>query len=469
MSPTPSRPSRRSRPVAWRSPLCSVTAESIDVNALLGEFTAEPRDEQWQIEALRKSGLEPGPTFLWSPRHWFSETTGLGEVRAATEGDRVDDYQYHPGMMDGGFQLLGALLPGAGEGIDAYVPMAVERIHFYERPRKVAWSIATLKSLTATVATGDIQIMDQSGRVLVKMEGVRLRKVPRDWLARKLAGPLPDWCYELMWTPKPLEGAAAEQMIDADSWLIFDSPGGIGSALASRLEIKGQRATLVPAGVDRQERRTAVVEFLSSNLSGRRGVVFISDSDRDGQRAVPDLKPPAKAAGAASSTYWQAWPTPTRPVEQRTRADGPGDRVANGVSANGAESHSLGSTGRIQNSAPNGTASNGEASDLCDEQEHIYDHELSASGSENGVDHSGDEIQPTVGDSESNLTESNGVAIGSNGSDHHADDLVANGTGTDGVAMNGQNTDGADPAAVKERPGRASAPVARDSRCPGRR
>ena len=295
---------------------CAAAAEPIDVNAVLSEFTAEPRDEQWQIEALRKSGLEPGPTFLWSPRHWFSETTGLGEVRAATEGDRVDDYQYHPGMMDGGFQLLGALLPGAGEGIDAYVPMGVERIHFYERPREVAWSIATLKSLTANMATGEVQIMDQSGRVLVKMEGVRLRKVPRDWLARKIAGPLPDWCYELMWTPKPLEGAAAEQMIDADSWLIFDSPGAIGSAWHPDWRSRANGRPSSPPAWIANSGGLPWPSFCRAIYPG--GAASSSYRIQIETTSMPlrTLKPPAKAAGAASSTYWQAWPTPTRPVER---------------------------------------------------------------------------------------------------------------------------------------------------------
>ena len=108
--------------------------------------------------------------------------------------------------MDGGFQLLGALLPGAGEGIDAYVPDG-------RRPNPLLLSVRARRRGSVprssrchgNVATGDIQMLDGSGRVLVKLEGVRLRKVPRDWLARKVAGPLPDWCYELIWTPKPLE------------------------------------------------------------------------------------------------------------------------------------------------------------------------------------------------------------------------------------------------------------------------
>ncbi len=85
------------------------------------------------------SGLEPGPAFRWIFRHWVSENEGLAELRRAQDGDQADDYQIHPGLLDSGFQLLGGVLPGAGEGIDAYVPMGVDRVQVYDRPQAAAW------------------------------------------------------------------------------------------------------------------------------------------------------------------------------------------------------------------------------------------------------------------------------------------------------------------------------------------
>ncbi len=104
---------------------------TVDLNAEQARFTGEPRDEAWQAEALRKSGLEPGPTFTWNPLHWVQEGEVLAEVRAPRDGDRVEQYQVHPGLLDCGFQSLGAALPGAGSGIDAYVPFSVERLEWH--------------------------------------------------------------------------------------------------------------------------------------------------------------------------------------------------------------------------------------------------------------------------------------------------------------------------------------------------
>jgi acyl transferase domain-containing protein/NADPH:quinone reductase-like Zn-dependent oxidoreductase/acyl carrier protein len=295
--------------------------KTIDLDACRSLFTGEPRDEQWQIEALRKSGLEPGPGFRWTVRHWVSEIEGLSELRAPRDADRVDDYHIHPGVLDCGFQLLGAILPGAGQGIDAYVPMEVDRVQVYERVRGPAWWLATLHSLKGNVAIGDLQLVDGAGQVLSELEGVRLRRVPRDWLARRVAGAVPDWCYELAWPPKPLEPAAADApQAGLDHWLIFDCPEALGAGVAERLEIKGHRFTLVSADATAEARRAAVLEFLRGPdktscgaavsaapsagetpapqeklepLSGTgaqgRGVVYLSGLDIDGRQGAPDF------------------------------------------------------------------------------------------------------------------------------------------------------------------------------------
>jgi len=139
------------------------------------------------------------------------------------------------------------------------------------------------------MAVGDVRLLDGSGRVLLKLEGVRLQRVPRDWLARRLAGPLPDWCYELLWTPQPLDMPSDQAAIVPGSWLIFDSPDGVGAALARRLEMEAHACTLVPAGADPESRRGAVREFLCGTASGRRGIVYLSGLEVNGWQEAPDF------------------------------------------------------------------------------------------------------------------------------------------------------------------------------------
>jgi acyl transferase domain-containing protein len=270
-----------------------VVTESIDVDLHRSRFSGEMRDEQWQAEAMRKSGLEPGATFCWIRRHWVNPSAGFAEVRAATDADHIAEYQIHPGLLDCGFQLLGSVLPGAGEGIDAYVPMGIDRVELFNRPLEPATYLATLKSLKGKLAVGDIQLLDAGGRVLLKIEGVRLRRVPRDWLARQLAGPVPDWCYELAWATEPLQDPpteqATEQAVDSPRWLIFDTAAGFGIALAERMNVGAPRLTIVPADVESEVRAAAVREFLAGADRGQPNIAYLSAMAIDGGTETPDF------------------------------------------------------------------------------------------------------------------------------------------------------------------------------------
>jgi acyl transferase domain-containing protein len=254
-------------------------AAPVDVEAERARFAGEPRDEAWQAEALRKSGLEPGPTFTWAVLHWTNEREALAEMRAPRDGDRADDYYLHPGLIDSAFQLLGAALPGAGTGIDAYVPMSIDRLEWHDRPQGPTWYLATITSLEANAAVGDVRLVDAAGKLLMKLEGVRLRRVPRDWLARLVAGPIPDWCHELAWVAQPLAPLEPKQALaEGGHWLIFDSRDGTGTALAERLEKQGQRPTVVPAG-DPESRSAAVQKIFADGGGKCCGVVYLSALD----------------------------------------------------------------------------------------------------------------------------------------------------------------------------------------------
>ena len=102
--------------------------EVVNVEAIRARFQGEARDAAWRNEALRKSGIEPGPTFAWVDFHWVNPQEAFGQLRPPCEADRAGQYLIHPGLLDSALQLLGSILPGAGTGIDAYVPMAFQSL-----------------------------------------------------------------------------------------------------------------------------------------------------------------------------------------------------------------------------------------------------------------------------------------------------------------------------------------------------
>ncbi|MCL4204445.1 MAG: SDR family NAD(P)-dependent oxidoreductase [Pirellulaceae bacterium] len=263
----------------------------VDVQAQQARFSGPGYDDAWRIEAERKSGLDYGPSFCWSPMHWRDGQEAWAHVREARDSDHAADYRVPPGLLDGGFQLLGATLPGAGTGIDAYVPMTVGRLRLHDSVQNAAWYQATLKSLERDYAIGDLALLDASGHVVMEVCDLRLRRVPRDWLARLVAEPQQQWTYQLAWQEQPVVGEPATSAShEPGRWLAFESCDGLGAALAERLELKGHTCEVI-SPADPEARRAAVCKYLSESTGLARGIVYLSSADIDGQAAgqMPDF------------------------------------------------------------------------------------------------------------------------------------------------------------------------------------
>jgi len=263
----------------------------VDLVADQARFPGDPFDDEWRAQAARRSKLEYGPTFCWAKGHWVLERDALAEFRVANEKDHAAEYRIHPGLLDCTFQLAGVALPGAGTGIATHVPAALGRLQLFGTPEGPTWCKASLTSLDDKGATVDICLMEPSGRVLLQVEGLRLQRVPRDWMARLLAAPTPDWLHELAWIRQVLPTASGAPPPAAGRWLILDGQGTLGPALAERLEARGQQCEVVAGTTDPTARETAVKQFLAGDGGVCRGVIYLGALGIDGEEAggAPDF------------------------------------------------------------------------------------------------------------------------------------------------------------------------------------
>ncbi len=265
-------------------------AAGIDIERERSRFTGEAFDDAWRAEALRKSGLEPGPSFSWVSQHWVSDRDALGRIREARPTDHVPEYHIHPGLLDSGFQLMAAAMPGAGTGIDAYVPVGIKQLRLWSSAAGAAWYATSLRHLDRDHATGDVRLLDAEGNLLMELQGLRLRRVPRDWMARLVAEPPPQWVYELAWIKQSIDlGDADASAATPGRWLIFDERGGLGRRLGESLEMKGQTCKVFGV-TDAETRRDAVREFLASSDINAKGIVFLAAMDTEnGGSGHPDF------------------------------------------------------------------------------------------------------------------------------------------------------------------------------------
>ena len=78
--------------------------------------------------------------------------------------------------------------------------------------------------------------------------------------------------YEVQWRPQTLEPGAAEKSQSPKRWVVFADSGGIGRALASRLEARGDRCTIVDRATNSPE---GFRETLGDALAGPTAVAGV--------------------------------------------------------------------------------------------------------------------------------------------------------------------------------------------------
>src|SRR3954454_23808505 len=147
-------------------------------------------------------GMQYGPRFQGVERLWVGDGEALGQIDLPADLEDDDrDYEIHPAVLDAAFQvLLGAVaLDGSGRNgaAGAYLPVQIDQVRLYERPGRRVYGHARLVKVSASQIVGDLQLLDEAGRVQAEVQGFVCRSVGRaseNW---------DNYLYEYQWEPKP--------------------------------------------------------------------------------------------------------------------------------------------------------------------------------------------------------------------------------------------------------------------------
>ncbi len=143
-----------------------------------------------------------------------------------------------PVVLDPCFQLTAALLPPVDGAF--HMPVRAERIRLVAAPKRAPGEPLHLVAHgrlrpEPQAETGhpvaDLWLLDPTGAVLVEIAGVSLAPIGRDVVSERVD----DWVHRVVWrgAPAPAEAGATGR------WLVLADRGGIGLALAKRLEHLG--------------------------------------------------------------------------------------------------------------------------------------------------------------------------------------------------------------------------------------
>jgi acyl transferase domain-containing protein/acyl carrier protein len=208
-------------------------------------------------ENMLKCQVQYGESFRGVSELWGGESEAIGRL-SVPEGvaHEAGSYRIHPALLDAAFQvILGAQFADATPAL--YMPVEVEKVVLYSRPdpSQPIWSHAVLRegnSPGADSVVGDIRLLDDGGKVLFEVLGLRAQRIER---SSPQAGKqnYDEWLYEVRWHIKEhaigaSDSSGGSPRGEEGTWLIFSDAGGVGKAIAGEVAASGDRCILVYPG-----------------------------------------------------------------------------------------------------------------------------------------------------------------------------------------------------------------------------
>ena len=234
--------------------LTRTTDSSVPNPMMLSEYKNRCTKQISQSDVYRsflEIGLEYSSGFQAIEQFFWGEKQALSQIRVSpTLQTQVEEYQLHPTILDPCIQILlflGAMASGTKAGI--YLPVKINSLRVYARIGMQFWCYARLLEQSATNITGDIQLLDDAGNVLVEIQGLRLQSFEE---ARETTPEKTDnYLYEYQWRLK----ARPEQE------LVYSSAPYLPSALEIALSVQPEADRL-----SKQHRRKQYYETVEPQL-----------------------------------------------------------------------------------------------------------------------------------------------------------------------------------------------------------
>ncbi|WP_020542790.1 SDR family NAD(P)-dependent oxidoreductase [Nonomuraea coxensis] len=152
----------------------------VDVDALYAGFAAR--------------GMDYGPAFRGVEEAFTGEGECLARLRPARGA--AEPYRMDVTVLDACLQAVAPALeaPGAGGG-ELLLPAGIAHAAVLGDPARARWAHARTRTATPTgVAEADVDVLDEDGRAVLVLRGVRLRRIAR-------AVPSDGWMYVPRWVP----------------------------------------------------------------------------------------------------------------------------------------------------------------------------------------------------------------------------------------------------------------------------
>ncbi len=228
----------------------------VSLEAIRNRCRDELTHDEW-YGWFRKVGLDYGPLFRGIERLWCSAEETLARIKVPDDLTKsLVQFHLHPAILDACFQALAgvALVEGRKKGRSSplYLPQQIERLRLWDRLTPggaagpvpvILWSHVRLRKRDERSLTVDIQLLEDGGRVLAEIQGLRCQAVAGSGPAAETGSGL----YEYRWQLQALSSESQDNPVPG-TWIIFADQKGVGDQLAVLLRKSGESAVLIRPG-----------------------------------------------------------------------------------------------------------------------------------------------------------------------------------------------------------------------------
>ena len=271
--------------------------ERIDLDELKSRLS--PADESAYYRAKAATGINLGSYFRTLGTVWSGPGEALGEI-SLPDGLGIDDWDVHPLVLDGCFQVVGVARNMTGApGEATYLPFGWEQLWLARRlPERVfchvrmsADSPQSDSGDTPEVLSGELRIYDEDGDLLGGLSGYTVKRATQAALLAAVEGEegVKDLLYEVVWRDLPLESA----LLPAD---FFPSPAEIAAdtqlftGYLTDAEVDPQGRDNLLADLERWSRSRALATLEDLGWERSTGSVVDSEELRQSLGVLPEHK-----------------------------------------------------------------------------------------------------------------------------------------------------------------------------------
>lgn len=216
--------------------------------SLCRDACPQSADRNAFYQKLDDIGLHYGPAFRTVHSLQYSDTAVLS--RLAVESD-LRGFLVPPPLLDGALHSLAVGLLDHDDG-QLFLPVGLDRIHCPRAIPREVWCFAEWQAEDGPIRRADLRLFDDSGEVLLVIEGLRVQQVSRAALRRMGGQSAARLLWGIEWKPArlgPPDDAARR-------WLVVETAATaeLASRLESQLAERGQHVqrVLLQPGADLQ-------------------------------------------------------------------------------------------------------------------------------------------------------------------------------------------------------------------------